>query len=95
VQVSPKPHDCVFVSAPFGAKNCHYAPNVAVFNSRGDILDEISTGSTSKAKFDHDVHTGKLVVSYDEGKSWQWYPGDKIPDLKPARVQVAWSKVSD
>jgi hypothetical protein len=32
---------------------------------------------------------------YDDGKSWQWYWGDKIPNPKADHVNVTWSKVPD
>jgi hypothetical protein len=33
VRVSPKPRDCDFITAPLGAKNCHYKPHVSVLNA--------------------------------------------------------------
>ena len=33
VSLTPKPHDCEFLTAPIGEKHCHYEASVAVINN--------------------------------------------------------------
>jgi hypothetical protein len=89
VKVAAKPKDCDFISAPLGAKNCHYEPTVYVLNADGATI-----GGTRKMKFSTST-TGRPIVSYDDGKNWDWYWGDKLPNTKAERVNVTWSKVAD
>jgi hypothetical protein len=48
--------------------------------------------NTFKMKVGSDTNTGKPIVSYDDGKTWQWFAGDKVPDPEPDKVFVGWSK---
>ena len=90
VHVQPKPKDCDFIQAPLGAKSCSYKPIVSVWNAEGVLIDGLI-----KPKFGTDSKTGKPIVSYDDGKNWQWYEGAAIPNPKAASVNVAWSRVAD
>jgi hypothetical protein len=55
-----KPHDCEWLAAPLGDKNCHYDAEAR--------KDSVMTST--------DRTTGRPIVSYDEGKSWSWNDGD-------------------
>ena len=52
-------------------------------------------GGDDAPKYSHDTKTGKPIVSWDNGKSWVWYPGAEIPDQKVKSVSVSWIKVTD
>jgi len=54
-----KPHDCDWLAAPLGDKNCRYDPLVQV--------QTITTGS--------DKNSGRPIVSYDDGKTWDFNDG--------------------
>jgi hypothetical protein len=95
VLIPTKPKDCDFISAPLGAKNCHYEPKIWVWNSDAVLID--GDGIT-KVKFSTDTKTDKPIMSTDDGKTWQWYLADKLPDTnpaKPASANVTWYKVTE
>jgi hypothetical protein len=73
VTVPDKPHDCEFMTAPIGNKNCSYKAEVIA------IRTETST-------------TGKPIVSFDGGKTWNWDAGEF--KATPS-VQVSWQKIDD
>lgn len=54
-----KPHDCDWLTAPLGDKNCHYDAQVQV--------QTIATGT--------DSNSGRPIVSYDNGKTWDFNDG--------------------
>jgi hypothetical protein len=90
VQVGNKPKDCDFMHAPLGRKECHYDAKATAYNAAGDIV-----GGDSAPQYRNDIKTGKAIVSYDDGKTWEWYYGANIPDQKIKTVLVTWSKVTD
>jgi hypothetical protein len=55
-----KPHDCDWLAAPLGNKNCHY-----------DVESRKETVITGT-----DKATGRPIVSYDEGNIWSWNDGN-------------------
>jgi hypothetical protein len=89
ILIDQKPIDCDFVSSPFGAKGCSYKASVSAFNAAGILV-----GGDRTPKYARSTE-GKPIVSFDEGKSWQWFSGSgaDLPDPKVDRVTVSWIKV--
>jgi hypothetical protein len=90
VIVENKPTDCDFLRAPLGTKGCHFEAVVTAYNAAGVVV-----GGTTVPKYGSDIETGKPIVSYDDGKNWDWSLGTDVSDPKVAKVTVAWSKVAD
>jgi hypothetical protein len=90
VSVDSKPKDCDFMHAPMGNKECHYDAKATAYNAVGEVV-----GGANAPKYSHDIKTGKPIVSYDDGKTWDWFYGADIPDTKIKSVVVTWSKVTD
>lgn len=68
------PHDCEFLTAPLGRKNCSYYREVEII------------------QYSQDKESGDPIISYDEGKTWQWNPGGATNGRK---VEVRWGKTND
>jgi hypothetical protein len=96
VSIDAPPADCDFVHAPLGSKGCHYERRVTAYNADGDVV-----GGDHAPKYRHDTKTGELIISWDGGKTWDWWRGDPFAsrfgfvDLKVSRVEVTWTKVPD
>jgi hypothetical protein len=90
ISIEPKPHDCDYNRAPLGDKGCHYEPAVTAYNAAAEVV-----GGDHAPKYSHDTNTGKPIVSWNYGKTWDWYSGTEIPDQKIKSVVVTWSKVSE
>jgi hypothetical protein len=88
VEWKPKPSDCDFLHAPIGGKGCHYEKTVRAFNAAGQPI-----GGDDAITFGRDDKTGKQIVSFDGGKTWDWLPAEANPDVKVTRVVVGWKKV--
>jgi hypothetical protein len=86
VHTDAKPSDCDFMHAPLGDKGCSYKAHVKAYNASGVLV-----GGEDSPKFGHDTKTGRPIISYDGGTTWDWYPAD-YPDLKAASVAVFWRK---
>jgi hypothetical protein len=86
VHTDAKPSDCDFLHAPLGSKGCTYKSHVKAYNSSGVLI-----GGEDAPKYGHDTKTGKPIISYDDGKTWDWYAAD-LPNPKVASVQVFWRK---
>jgi len=56
VTVDKKPHDCDWLTAPLGDKNCHYDAQVQVQQTTISV----------------DKNSGRRIVSYDDGKTWNF-----------------------
>jgi hypothetical protein len=83
VHTDDRPKDCDFMRAPLGYKDCTYKAHVQVFNADGAQL------FVDKApKYGKDTKTDKQIVSYDDGKTWDWLNWDP----KPKTVRVVWIK---
>ena len=87
VQTDAKPDDCDFIRAPLGAKGCSYKAHVRVFNADG-----VAVAGENAPKYGSDTKTAKPIISYDGGKSWDWYIGATVPSPKPTSVRVFWVK---
>jgi hypothetical protein len=74
--------------APLGDKGCSYKAHVRVFNAEGDLV-----AGEDAPMFGSDTKTGKPIISYDGGKTWDWYSGT-VPNPKPKSVRVFGSKSS-
>jgi hypothetical protein len=85
VHTDAKPSDCDFMHSPLGDKGCSYKAHVKAYNSSGVLVDG------EAPKYGRDTKTGSPIISYDGGKSWNWYAAD-LPDPKVASVQVFWLK---
>jgi len=90
VHVDGKPTDCDFMNTPLGDKRCHYEAAVTAYNAAGEVV-----GGDHAPKYGHDGNTGKPIISYDNGKTWNWLPAADIPDPKIKSVIVSWVKVTD
>jgi len=90
VVMDAKPTDCDFMHAPLGNKDCHYEAAVTAVNAAGDVV-----GGDHAPKYGHDSQTGRPIVSYDNGKTWDRFPAADLPDQRAASVIVTWSKVKD
>ena len=93
VHRSNKPTDCDWGRAPLGEKGCHYEKTVAAYNAQGWLLD-----GDGAPLFSHEAKTGKPIVSYDGGKTWDWPAVDAngnpvSVDLRVKTVEVAWRKI--
>jgi hypothetical protein len=78
VTVEKKPHDCDFLAAPLGEKNC---------NSDAQV-------QTQKTTLSLDKNSGRRIVSYDDGKTWEFNDGPN-PAKEGTTVYVRWQKVDD
>jgi hypothetical protein len=85
-----KPKDCDFMHAPLGAKGCSYEAQVNVYNAAGVLVD-----GDNAPKYGRDTKTGRPILSFDGGKSWDWYDADTVPDRKAASVEVFWIKKTE
>jgi hypothetical protein len=92
VHWNAKPTDCDFIHAPLGDKACHYKKTVTAYDAAGYVV-----AGDDAPKYGHDTNTGKPIISYDNGKSWNWLPTDApaTPDLTVKRVEIDWVKVTD
>ena len=86
VTIDPKPHNCDWDSAPLGSKHCHYEKLVMVLNSENQVVGGtgVAIGTST---------TGKPIISFDGGKTWQINPAGN--NLGARSVYVAWRKVED
>lgn len=91
VHTQAKPSDCDFISAPLGAKGCSYTAKVKVYNADGLLV--AGENAPKPPKLGSDTKTGKPIISYDDGKSWDWYSGGATTlNLTPKSVTVYWVK---
>jgi hypothetical protein len=74
VNKDPKPHDCDWLKAPIGDKECHCEVDVT--------KTKVSTGT--------DPTTGIPIISYDDGITWNWdaaaSAGSNVNSLNPPSV---------
>ena len=87
VQTDTRPSDCDFLHAPLGEKGCSYKAHVQAFNADGVLV-----AGENAPKYGNDTKTGKPIISYDDGKTWNWHDGATVPNLKPKSVKVSWTK---
>jgi hypothetical protein len=87
VHTDAKPNDCDFMHAPLGDKGCSYKAHAEAYNAAGVLV-----GGEGAPKYGHDTKTGRPIISYDGGKTWDWYPADAVPDKTVASVRVFWLK---
>jgi hypothetical protein len=85
VTTGARPHDCDFLAAPLGDKGCGYKAYVQVFNGDGALV-----AGDNAPTYSRDVNTQKIIMSYDGGKSWDWYIGENTPNLRPKSVRISW-----
>jgi hypothetical protein len=67
-----------------------YQASVAAYNATGALV-----GGHDAPKYGHDTKTGKPIISWDNGKTWDWYAGADVPSSKVDSVMVTWLKVTD
>jgi hypothetical protein len=75
VHIDKKPSDCDWTHAPLGNKGCRYKATVTAYNSAGMVV-----GGDGAPKYSTDPK-GHPIISYNDGKTWDWFAGD-ISDLK-------------
>jgi hypothetical protein len=63
--------------------------HVKAYNAAGVLV-----GGEDAPKYGHDTKTGRPIISYDDGKTWDWYSEANVPDPKVASVKVFWLKVT-
>jgi hypothetical protein len=85
VHTDTRPTDCDFLRAPLGAKGCNYKAQVQVFNADGLLV-----AGDNAPVYGNDTKTAKPIISYDAGKTWEWYKGAAIPNPMPKSVKVLW-----
>lgn len=87
VRVDPKPADCNFLQAPLGIKGCSYSAGATAYNANGAAV-----AGDNAPKYRNDAKTGRLMVSFDNGQTWDWfnYP---MPDQTAKTVEVRWLRV--
>jgi hypothetical protein len=83
VLYTEKPKDCDFMHAPLGDKGCHYKKAVNGFNAAGYRIVGEDT-----PRYSNDKHTDKAIVSYDDGKTWDFLPDGKKVDNVVVKVEV-------
>jgi hypothetical protein len=89
VRMDPKPADCNFLQAPLGIKGCSFAPEVRVYNAEGVVV-----AGDNAPKYGNDTKTGRPIISFDNGQTWQWSGGPK-PDMTTKSVVVRWTKAAN
>jgi hypothetical protein len=89
LHVDAEPKDCDFMHAPLGIKGCHYEADVNAYNAEGSLV-----GGDHAPKYGRDSKTGKTIISWDGGKTWEWMMG-AIPNTKVTSIVVSWVKVTD
>jgi hypothetical protein len=90
VHIDAQPSDCDFMHAPLGSKGCHYKAVVTAYNATGAVV-----GGDDAPKYSHDTKTGKPIISYDNGKTWDWLTAGDVPDPVIKSVIVTWVKATD
>jgi hypothetical protein len=78
-----EPHDCEFLKAPIGEKNCHFAADVTTTTMEPDT--EVSSVRTAQND------SGEPMVSFDDGKTW--VAKRSLPTK--TFVYLSWKKVED
>ena len=88
VHTNDKPSDCDWSRAPLGNKDCHYKSTVGAYNAAGVLV-----GGDDAPKYSREAKTNKPIISYDDGKTWDWIAA--IFDLTIKTVRVGWVKVME
>ena len=83
VRTDARPTHCDFLTAPLGIKGCSYKAQVQIWSADGGWLP-----GGKAPKYGIDTPTGKPIVSYDGGTTWDWSGST----LKPKFVEVYWVK---
>jgi hypothetical protein len=82
-----KPKDCDFIHAPLGDKGCSYKAVATAYNADG-----VPLRGENLPRFGKDTNTGKTIISYDDGKHWDWYVGTSAEPDKITTVTVTWKR---
>jgi hypothetical protein len=90
IHVDAKPKDCDFLHAPLGIKGCHYEADVNAYNAEGMLV-----GGDHAPKYGRDSKTRKPVVSWDDGKTWEWMASADAPNTNIVSIGVSWVRVTD
>jgi hypothetical protein len=77
------------VHAPLGDKGCHYKKFVYALNRQGEQVK-----GDGAPKFSVDAK-GNQLISYDDGKTWQFPPEGRPIDRKVSNVVIDWVKVTE
>lgn len=86
VETDPKPKDCDFRRSPLGDKGCSYQAVVKASNAAGAVV-----GGDDAPRYSRSTD-GRPIISYDGGKTWDWYWESTVPDKKVASVHIFWLK---
>jgi hypothetical protein len=91
VHRSPRPTDCDWGHAPLGDKDCHYKKIVSAYNAA-----EYVVAGDGAAIYGGDQATGKVIVSYDDRKTWQILtPDSPALDRRVKSVEISWVKAME
>lgn len=90
LHVDAEPKDCDFLHAPLGSKSCHYEADVNAYNAEGILV-----AGDHAPEFGHDSKTGKPIVSWNGGKTWEWMTTADVPNTNVTRVVISWVRVTD
>lgn len=97
VYIEKKPHDCEFMTAPFGAKNCHYEKAVTIIkwatrNGDGFPIRSFDDGKTWEAHIPGKCESDPSLDCpnvYDP-------PNNVAPKyITVTGVSISWKKVQD
>jgi hypothetical protein len=79
-----EPHDCDFLKAPIGEKNCHYEIEVTKTTTTERDIEGPSVRTATN-------NGGEAMISFDDGKTW--VAKRSIPTKE--FVYLSWNKVED
>lgn len=85
VGTDPKPKDCDFMHSPLGDKGCNYKIQVKAYNAAGTPV-----AGDDVPKYGLDTKTSKPIISFNDGKTWEWYWEATIPDRTIESVRAVW-----
>lgn len=93
LEIVDKPHDCDFLTAPMGMKNCSYQKKVNIHfyskfpPSSGDMFGPINDPWDSE-----NLIPGAPIVSFNNGKTWLFNRGGP---MRGKLVMISWSRTND
>lgn len=73
--------------APLGDKGCSYKATATALNADG-----VPLFGQRPPKFGKDSKTGKAIISYDGGSTWDWYVGTAENPNTITSINVTWDR---
>jgi len=84
ITIDKEPHDCEFLKAPIGEKDCHFGAEVTTTTTTEPDTENPSVRTTHNG-------IGETMVSFDDGKTW--VAKRSLPTK--TFVYLSWKKVED